>query len=134
MPVCACMPKNIVKSNAMSKIIFIVIFLTAKLRRITNRGFTINSGCIAQNSYKHSIGHTTRIYDTNIIKLNDQILSSLNLLCSTYFEYSTDGVNGSEPLTTFVNPVHDITLCTYQLSNLSSIVTTRKPLSTTFTI
>ena len=60
--------------------------------------------------------------------------SFILLLCSTYFEYSTDGVNGSEPLTTFVNPVHDITLFAYQLSNLSSIVTTRKPLSTTFTI
>nr|WP_288182198.1 hypothetical protein [uncultured Prevotella sp.] len=36
-------------------------------------------------------------------------------LCSTYFEYSTDGVNGSEPLTIFVNPVHDITLFAYQL-------------------
>ena len=35
---------------------------------------------------------------------------SLILLCSTYFEYSTYGVNGSEPLTTFVNPVHDIML------------------------
>ena len=40
---------------------------------------------------------------------------SLILLYSTYFEYSTDGVNGSEPLTTFVNPVHDITLFAYQL-------------------
>ena len=40
---------------------------------------------------------------------------SLILLCSTYFEYSTDGVNGSEPLITFVNPVHDITLFAYQL-------------------
>lgn len=37
------------------------------------------------------------------------------LLCSTYFEYSTDGVNGSELLTTFVNPVHDITLSASQL-------------------
>ncbi len=59
---------------------------------------------------------------------------SLVLHCSNSFEYSTDGVNGSEPLTTFVNPVHDITLFAYQLSNLSSIVTTCKPLSTTFTI
>ena len=41
--------------------------------------------------------------------------SFILLLCSTYFEYSTDGVNGSEPLTTFVNPVHDITLFAYQL-------------------
>ena len=40
---------------------------------------------------------------------------SLILLCSTYFEYSTDGVNGSELLTTFVNPVHDITFFAYQL-------------------
>ena len=40
---------------------------------------------------------------------------SLILLYSTYFEYSTDGVNGSEPLITFVNPVHDITLFAYQL-------------------
>ena len=40
---------------------------------------------------------------------------SLILLCSTYFEYSTDGVNGSEPLTTFANPVHDITHFAYQL-------------------
>lgn len=34
---------------------------------------------------------------------------SLILLCSTYFEYSPIGVNGSESLTTFVNPVHDMT-------------------------
>ena len=40
---------------------------------------------------------------------------SLILLYSTYFEYSPDGVNGSELLTTFVNPVHDITLFAYQL-------------------
>ena len=26
-----------------------------------------------------------------------------------YLEYSTDGVNGSEPLTTFVSYVHDMT-------------------------
>ncbi len=40
---------------------------------------------------------------------------SLVLHCSNSFEYSTNGVNGSELLTTFVNPVHDITLFAYQL-------------------
>ena len=40
---------------------------------------------------------------------------SLILLCSNSFEYPTNGVNGSKLLTTFVNPVHDITLFVYQL-------------------
>ena len=40
---------------------------------------------------------------------------SLVLHCSNSFEYSTNGVNGSELLTTFVTPVHDIMLFAYQL-------------------
>ena len=58
-------------------------------------------------------------------------------LCSTYFEYSTYGVNGSEPLTTIDNlcqPSPRYNAFCLSASNLSFIATTRKPLSTTFTI
>ena len=53
--------------------------------------------------------------DSFSLKLTLSVLAKedkASWLCSTY---STDGVNGSEPLTTFVNPVHDITLFAYQL-------------------
>ena len=56
--------------------------------------------------------------DSFSLKLTLSVLAKedkASWLCSTYFEYSTYGVNGSEPLTTFVNPVHDITLFAYQL-------------------
>ena len=56
--------------------------------------------------------------DSFSLKLTLSVLAKedkASWLCSTYFEYSTDGVNGSEPLTTFVNPVRDITLFAYQL-------------------
>ena len=75
--------------------------------------------------------------DSFSLKLTLSVLTKedkASWLCSTYFEYSTYGVNGSEPLTTFVNPVHDIMFFCLSASNLSFIVTTRKPLSTTFTI
>lgn len=56
--------------------------------------------------------------DSFSLKLTLSVLTKedkASWLCSTYFEYSTYGVNGSEPLTTFVNPVHDIMLFAYQL-------------------
>ena len=51
--------------------------------------------------------------DSFSLKLTLSVLAKedkVSWLCSTYFENSTYGVNGSEPLTTFVNPVHDIML------------------------
>ena len=55
---------------------------------------------------------------TNVLPQNSHFLVGLilfDIAMFYYFEYSTDGVNGSEPLTTFVNPVRDITLFAYQL-------------------
>ena len=54
----------------------------------------------------------------NVLPQNSHFLVGLILFDIAMFyilEYSSDGVNGSEPLTTFVNPVHDITLFAYQL-------------------
>ena len=54
----------------------------------------------------------------NVLPQNSHFLVGLilfDIAMFYYFEYSTDGVNGSELLTTFVNPVHDITLFAYQL-------------------
>ena len=56
--------------------------------------------------------------DSFSLKLTLSVLAKedkASWLCYTYFEYYTYGVNGSEPLTTFVNPVLDIMLFAYQL-------------------
>ena len=75
-------------------VIFLILFSAAKLRRIRNRNLTINSDCIAQSSYKHNIGHKTRIKDTNIIKLNDKILSSLKLFPSLFWVFRPNSSTG----------------------------------------
>lgn len=59
---------------------------------------------------------------------------SLILLCSTYFEYSTDGVKRKWTIANLCQPSPRYNAFCLSVSNLSSVVTTRKPLSTTFTI
>ena len=54
----------------------------------------------------------------NVLPQNSHFLVGLILFDFAMFyilEYSTYRVNVSEPLTTFVNPVHEITLFAYQL-------------------